>query len=121
MYERRSERLLTRAEFTRRVFRHLLFGLGAVVVALGLGVVGYRYLAHLNWEDALLNASMILGGMGPIDPIQGTAAKIFASGYALFSGLFFIALLGFLLGPFAHRLMHRFHWEPGSEDSSSHK
>jgi len=121
MYERRTERLLTRAEFSRRVVRHLLFGASAVVVALGLGVLGYRYLAHLTWPDALLNASMILGGMGPVDPIQGTAAKIFASVYALFSGLFFIALLGFLLGPFAHRLMHRFHWESDTEDSSSHK
>jgi hypothetical protein len=109
MYEHRRQPLLTRAEFAVRVFRHLLYGVAAVGVALGVGVFGYHFLNGLGWIDSLLNASMILGGMGPVDPLKSSAAKVFASLYALFAGLFFIALLGFLLGPFMHRLMHRFH------------
>jgi hypothetical protein len=117
MYEHRTERYLTRAEFGWRVLRHLLYGVGAVGVALGTGVCGYHLLGGLGWIDSLLNASMILGGMGPVDPLKTDAAKVFASLYALFAGLFFIALLGFLLGPFMHRLMHRFHMS--TDDGSS--
>lgn len=109
MYERHHERLLTRREFAMRVAGHVAFALLAVAVALGIGVLGYRTLGHLPWIDALLNASMILGGMGPVDELHSTGAKVFASVYALFSGLVFIALLGVLLAPFIHRLMHHFH------------
>ena len=111
MYEHWKQRPLTRKEFARRVLRHFLFAFGAVLVALGIGVCGYHFLDGLPWIDALLNASMILGGMGPVDPLHTNGAKLFASLYALFSGLVFIALLGFLLAPFIHRLMHRFHFE----------
>jgi len=84
---------------------------GVVAAALGIGVVGYHVWGGLDWLDSLLNASMILGGMGPVDPITSVAGKLFASFYALFAGLVFIGLSGFLLAPFLHRLMHRFHWE----------
>ena len=82
-----------------------------VAVALGVGVLGYHFVAHLGWIDSLLNASMILGGMGPVDPLRSAAAKLFASGYALFSGLAVIGIAGVMLAPFAHRLLHRFHIE----------
>ena len=78
-------------------------------LALGIGVVGYHYLGELEWLDALLNASMILGGMGPVDPLHKPGAKLFASGYASFSGLAFIGVASLLVAPFAHRLLHRFH------------
>lgn len=111
MYEPRNHPLLNRAKFIRRVSYHTLVALLFIAVALGIGVVGYHSLGHLSWVDSLLNASMILGGMGPVDPLQSTAAKIFASCYALFSGLAFIGIAGVLLAPFAHRLLHRFHLE----------
>ncbi len=109
MYEHRKEKLLRRPEFARRVLLHLAVAFGAILVALMIGVAGYHYLGHLAWIDALLNASMILGGMGPVDPLTTTSAKLFASMYALFSGLMFIGILGILLVPFVHRLMHRLH------------
>lgn len=110
MYEHRKQPLLTRAEFALRVLWHLAVALGAVAVALGIGVAGYHYFAGFGLVDSILNASMILGGMGPLsDPLPGDAAKIFASLYALFSGLFFIALLALLLAPFFHRVMHKLH------------
>ena len=111
MYEHRRQHLLSRAEFRKRVGRHGLAALGVLVFGLGIGVVGYHFIGHLSWIDSLLNASMILGGMGPVDPLPTNAAKIFASCYALFSGLAFIGIVSVLLAPFAHRMLHRFHAE----------
>lgn len=111
MYEHRDHPLLSRAKFARRVARHLLLALFLISVALGLGMVGYHYIGDLNWIDSLLNASMILGGMGPVDPLHSDAAKLFASFYALFSGLAFIGIASLMIAPFAHRLLHRFHIE----------
>jgi hypothetical protein len=112
MYERRKQPLLSRLEFSKRVGRHSLVALGVLVFGLGIGVLGYHWLAHLNWIDSLLNASMILGGMGPVgDPLPTNAAKIFASFYALFSGLAFVGIVSVLLAPFVHRMLHRFHAE----------
>ena len=116
MYEHRHERLLSRVEFTLRVIRHIGLAVGAAVVALFVGILGYRFLGGLPWVDSLLNASMILGGMGPVDPMKSDPAKVFASFYALFSGLFFVGLLGVLLAPFIHRIMHKLHMEESRDD-----
>lgn len=111
MYENRKEQLLTTAQFVRRVFQHFGYATASAVIALLAGVAGYHYLADLNWVDSLLNASMILGGMGPVDALKTDGAKIFASLYALFSGLLFIGILGLLLAPFIHRVMHKLHMD----------
>jgi hypothetical protein len=111
MYEHRNHPLLSRAKFARRVGRHLLLALFIVAVALAIGVLGYHDIGGLSWIDSLLNASMILGGMGPVDPLHSTAAKLFASFYALFSGLAFIGIASLMVAPFAHRLLHRVHIE----------
>jgi hypothetical protein len=91
------------------VLFHVALAFGTVVVALGAGILGYHVIARLPWIDSLLNASMILGGMGPVDRLDTDAAKVFASVYALFSGLVFIGVLGVILAPFVHRIMHRLH------------
>ncbi|MEP6685153.1 MAG: hypothetical protein ABJB22_00115, partial [Verrucomicrobiota bacterium] len=106
MYEHRKAPLLSRAKFAERVVRHLLIAVSVGVIGLGIGIVGYHILGELNWVDSLLNASMILGGMGPVDPLHTSAAKIFASCYALFSGLAFIGVASLVVAPFAHRLLH---------------
>ena len=111
MYEHRHLPLLSRAKFLRRVARHGLLALSVVALALAIGVFGYHYIGDLGWIDSLLNASMILGGMGPVDPLKSDAAKIFASFYALFSGLAFVGIASLMILPFAHRLLHRFHIE----------
>ena len=111
MYEHRNHPLLSRAKFARRVVRHLLLAFFAIAIALGMGVLGYHCIGGLSWIDSILNASMILGGMGPVDPLKSSAAKIFASFYALFSGLAFIGIASLMVAPFAHRLLHRFHVE----------
>ncbi|QYK56481.1 MAG: hypothetical protein KF733_03150 [Fimbriimonadaceae bacterium] len=113
MYESKKQPLLPRGDFNARVARHIAFALGIIAAALGIGVLGYHYIAGLEWVDALLDASMILGGMGPVSKLPTDGAKVFASVYALFSGLAFIGIMGVVLAPFAHRIMHRFHVEEG--------
>ena len=95
----------------RRVARHTSLALLVVAVALAIGVFEYHFIGDLDWIDSLLNASVILGGMGPVDLLKSAAAKIFASFYALFSGLAFIGIAWLMVAPFAHRFLHRFHLE----------
>ncbi len=114
VYERHHEKLAPRAVFLRRVARSSLLSLAVVFGALSLGVCGYRFIEGLPLVDALLNASMILGGMGPVAELRTTAGKLFASFYALFSGLVFITVSGLLLAPVVHRFLHKFHLETDS-------
>ena len=88
-----------------------LVTLGIVAVALLIGILGYHLIAHLSWIDSLLNASMILTGMGPVDPMKDTASKLFASAYALFSGVVFLSAVGIVLSPVFHRIIHAFHMD----------
>ncbi len=117
MFESRNEPLAARHIFLRRFLRY--FGAAVLLVgaALGAGILGYHFIADMTWIDSLLNASMILGGMGPVDPLKTDAAKLFASAYALFSGLMAITVMGIVLAPLAHRALHLFHLD--EEDSPS--
>jgi hypothetical protein len=109
MFEHRNHPLLSKQAFFARIIFHASAGLLAIATALGVGVGGYHYLGGLSWIDSLVNASMILGGMGPVDLIQTDTGKYFVSFYALFSGLFFIGVATLLLAPFVHRTMHKMH------------
>ena len=115
MYEHKSERLLPWNRFIKRVAIALSIGSAIVGFGLLLGTLGYRFIAHLDWIDALLNAAMILAGMGPVAEMTGTAAKLFATFYALFSGVVFLTGVGILLSPMIHRILHHFHLESGKE------
>jgi hypothetical protein len=108
-YERHHEQLAPRSVFIKRLLAAEGFALGLIAVALMIGIVGYHYVAGFEWLDSLLEASMILGGMGPIKELPNDGAKIFASIYALFSGLIFIGVMGLVLSPVVHRIMHKFH------------
>jgi hypothetical protein len=91
-----------------------------IAVSLGMGMAGYHYLGELPWIDALLNSSMILTGMGPVDAMQSTGGKLFATFYALYSGVAFLSMTAVLLAPIIHRTMHKFHLdaEEGDDDKS---
>lgn len=104
--------------FAWRVMMFFGLALGVIGVALGIGVLGYHYIAGFAWVDSILNASMILGGMGPMGELQGDAAKLFASAYALFSGLIFISVTGIMLAPVAHRALHVFHLDNNDHEPS---
>ncbi len=109
MYEHRTEPVLTRAQFARRLLRHGRVAALIVGLSLAVGAVGYRVTAGLAWLDALLNAVMILTGMGPVAPLPNAAAKLFAMAYALYAGVVFLAVAGIMLAPMIHRLLHRLH------------
>lgn len=95
----------------RHLARNATIVLGGILAALGIGATGYHYLDDLPWLDAALNAAMILTGMGPVNPIHGPAAKVFAIVYALLSGVFFLTMVAVLLAPALHHFLHRFHLE----------
>jgi len=111
MYEHHSKPLLPRKVFYQRLARHAALGVTVIVVALGLGMVGYHGFEKLPWVDAFVNAAMILSGMGPVATLQTDAGKIFAGCYALFSGLTLVAILGIIFAPVVHRFLHKFHLE----------
>jgi len=117
MFEHRRQPLAPRRIYLARRLRSLAVAGVIILPSLGLGVLGYHFVGRLPWIDALLNASMILTGMGPVDPMQTIGAKLFASFYALFSGIVFITTAGVILSPMVHRILHAFHVEP--KDSSS--
>ncbi len=109
MFERKHEKVVPAPVFLGRVLVYLGFALLLIGVALAIGIAGYHWIAGLSWIDSLLNASMILGGMGPVNSLTGVGAKVFASLYALFSGLVFIAVMGIIFTPVVHRMLHSFH------------
>lgn len=111
MYEHRTHALLPWRVFLRRAAMHTAVGGGGVLIAVGIGTLGYHFVAQLPWVDAFLDASMILSGMGPVNVLRTTEAKVFAALYALFSGLVFVGLMGIVLAPWAHRILHRFHMD----------
>jgi len=110
-YEHRHEPLIPRAAFLLRIAFHAAIAVGIVLGALLIGVFGYHFIARLSWIDALVNASMLLGGMGPVNELHTTGAKLFASFYALFAGVVFLIGVGVLFAPIVHRFLHRFHIE----------
>ncbi len=109
MYERRHQPLASRQTFARRLLLNGLIGMGLLAVSLLIGIIGYHTLEGLSWIDSLLNASMILGGMGPVNPMATNAGKFFASFYAIYSGVILLASVGILITPIFHRFLHRFH------------
>ncbi len=110
-FEHRSQPLLPTRLFVLRLLRHGGYAVGIGFAFLGFGTWGYHAFVGLPWLDALLNASMILSGMGPVDPIVTDSGKWFASIYALLSGLVFIVIVGVLLAPVFHRVFHRLNLE----------
>jgi hypothetical protein len=115
MYERRSHRPIPTAMFAQRMANHGLTAAVLIAGSLLLGMAGYAYFEHLAWRDAFLNAAMLLGGMGPVDPPKSDGGKVFAGLYALYAGLVFLVVAGLLLAPFVHRLLHKFHWDADKE------
>ncbi len=110
-YELKSEPLLPRHLFYKRMFWNLMFASVLLLICLMIGVSGYHYWGPMSWIDALHNASMILSGMGPVVEIKTFIGKLFSSFYALFSGVAFITNIGVLIAPLAHRFYHKFHLE----------
>jgi hypothetical protein len=115
MFENRNEPLASKSVFVIRVIRCTIVGLLSVIIALGIGMLGYHHYENMTWIDAFVNAAMILSDMGPVSPLTTNAGKIFAGSYAIFSGLIFIVIITIIFAPVIHRVFHKFHLD--SEDS----
>jgi len=115
MYEHRSQPLLPKHLFIRRVVWHVLSALAVILGSLFIGIAGYHFTEGLPWLDSLLNASMILGGMGPVNELHTSGGKVFASLYSLFSGIVFLVTAAILVAPVVHRFLHRLHVEAKAE------
>jgi hypothetical protein len=109
MYESKTKPPLTLRQFAHRMLGHAAVAAAIIAVALAIGICGYHWSEGIPWIDALLEASMILSGMGPVHDPAKTAGKLFASGYALFSGVVFLGLAAVILAPVIHRVLHKFH------------
>ncbi len=108
-------------EFLQRLLRYAAFGIAIIGFSLGIGMAGYHYINDLSWLDSLLNASMILTGMGPVDPMKNDSAKYFASFYALFSGVVFLSTVAVFLTPIVHRFLHKHHLADEANDKLKKK
>jgi len=86
MFEKKYHKVVTVSRFAWRMVMFFGFATGLLSIALLIGIAGYHWIAGLCVVDAILNASMIMTGMGPVDALNSTAAKLFASVYAIFSG-----------------------------------
>ncbi len=109
MYEHHKQPLASKATFYQRILKNILIALIIMAVCLLIGIAGYHYWGEVSWIDSIHNASMILGGMGPVVEIKTDSGKIFSSVYALFSGVVFITNVGVILAPALHRIFHRLH------------
>jgi hypothetical protein len=115
-FERRHEPIAAPAKFWRRMLTTTSIAFGVIGASLVMGVLGYRCFGHIpGWVDCIYNASMILGGMGPVNELTTSGGKLFASFYALYSGVILLASVGVMLSPALHRLLHYFHLESGGD------
>lgn len=112
----RNKNILPPHLFALRLLRYFLIAMVMIVVSLMIGVLGYHHYAGLGWTDSLLNASMILTGMGPVNVMVTDQAKWFASFYALFSGIAFLSTVAVFLAPIAHRLLHLLHVDESEDE-----
>lgn len=116
-YERRHEPLAPFHVFRHRLLVNAAFASAVIAGSLAIGVVGYHTVGKIDrWVDALYEASMILGGMGPVATLDSDAAKIFASLYALYSGVVLLASASVVISPVAHRILHKFHLETEADE-----
>ena len=111
MFEHHKQPLASQSVFAQRMLQFGLFSSAIILFSLGIGILSYHSLESLSWIDSLLNASMILGGIGSVDTLQTNAGEIFAAFYTLYSGIVLLASIGVLLTPIFHRFMHCFHIE----------
>lgn len=115
-FEHRCQPPIPFGSFLLRQCHYFLSATLLLTFGLGIGMLGYHELESMDWLDAFLNAAMILGGMGPVDPLHTEAGKLFAGMYALFSGLIFLVAAGLFFSPSVHRLLHKFHFEADSHN-----
>jgi hypothetical protein len=105
------KRLPHKKHFYSKLIKSAAIGTLFLFISLIIGIVGYHYYFNISWLDSLVNASMILTGMGPVDRALTNGAKLFSSFYAIYSGVAFLTSVAIIFSPVVHRFLHRFHIE----------
>ncbi len=116
MFEKLSSPLISRCAFFLRMLRLLSVTILIGLFSLAIGMEGFHVFEGMDWLEAFLNASMLLGGMGQVDTLHTNMGKFFAGCYALYCGVFVVVCSGLLLAPVFHRVLHHFHF--GEDDST---
>ena len=111
LFEHTSKPLLDTKSFYRRQIIFMLYAFGLLGIFLFIGMAGYHFFTGMDWVSAYHNATMILSGMGEIDPMPSSSAKIFSGSYALFSGVVFLSTMAVMFAPIVHRFLHMMHME----------
>lgn len=120
-FERKRDRLAPPSVYLARLARNVVIALAITSIALVAGIVGFIWCAGLTPLDAFLNAAMLLSGMGPTEDYPGFAGKLFGGIYALFSGFFMLVIVGLLLTPVFHRMLHQFHLDEDDPEETAVK
>lgn len=115
MYESRDQPLLPAPQFRQRVLLHVLYAALLMAVTVAAGTALHIWLEAVDWHDALLNTALIVSGIGPFLVPETVAGKLVLSVYSMFVGLVFMATLGIVLAPVAHRIIHKFHLDEGQD------
>ena len=111
LFEHHRQPLIPFRRFVVRLVTSAGVAFTVVIVSLGIGMLGFRWIERFSWIDSFLNAAMLVGGMGPVTTPVTPAGKLFAGLYGMYCGFVVLILAGLLLAPLAHRLLHKFHVE----------
>lgn len=115
-FERKHQPPLSNAQFLKRMAVFLAYAAAIISFSMGLGTWGYCHYGRLSWVDGFYNAAMILTGMGPVAILVDDDAKLFASFYALYSGVAFLTTISVVLAPVIHRMFHILHADLPKEE-----
>ena len=109
MYESKDEAPLSSTAFAWRMVKHFLMVVVLIAIVIAIGVAGHVFFEDVPLHDALLNTTMLLGGLGVSSHPTTVGGKLFMSFYGFVTGLSFVATISILLAPIFHRVMHNFH------------
>lgn len=116
IFEHRKQKVISFPLFVKRMLRYAVFAFLLIIISVLIGTVGYRVFAGLSWLDSFHMACMILTGMGPVMEMKTTAAKIFSSIFALYSGVAFLSITAVFFSPIVHRFLHILHVEKNENE-----
>lgn len=109
MYETKKQKVLSNRDFVWRLLWHVIVALLLIIFTLVVGAIGHIVFEDVDFHHAFLNTALIVGGIGTTVVPQSVAGQLFFSLFGMFVGLLFAAVVGVVLAPLIHRIVHRMH------------